>query len=51
MKRRRHKKNPSGLIFVFLGLGIVLVCIFPAQWMLVILALTLIAAGIMMMKC
>lgn len=51
MKRKRHKKRPSGLIFVFLGIGIVLVCIFPTEWMLVLLAIALIAAGIMLMTC
>lgn len=51
MNRKRHRKSPSGLMFVFFGIGIVLVCVFPVEWMLIILAAMLIAAGVMIMKC
>lgn len=51
MGRKRRRKSPTGLIFVFMGVGVILVCIFPTEWMLVLMALTLIAAGVMLMKC
>ncbi len=48
MKRRRRKNFSSGMIFIALGIGVVLVCIFPTKWMLVVLAAALVAAGCMM---
>ncbi len=50
--KRRNKKGmiAAGCAFVFLGVGIIVVCIFPSEWMIVILALTLIAAGISLMN-
>ena len=51
MKYKLHGKSPTGFIFVFLGLGIVVACIFPTEWMLIILSAMLIAAGVMLLKC
>ena len=54
MNRRRpkgHKNNTYGLVFIFMGVGIVLVNIFPAKWMLVILAAVLVVAGAIISKC
>lgn len=49
MKKRKNYFSP-GLVFVALGLGVVLVCIFPSKWMVVLSAAALIAAGIMLIK-
>ncbi len=54
MNRRRpkgHKSNTYGIVLIFLGIGIVLVNIFPAKWMLVILAAVLVVAGVIITKC
>lgn len=54
MNKRRpkgRKSNPYGVVFIFLGIGIVLVNIFPAKWMLVILAAVLVVAGVIISKC
>ncbi|MBQ7961641.1 MAG: hypothetical protein IJ289_03500 [Clostridia bacterium] len=51
MKRKRNKcPFTPGSAFVFLGVGIVSVCIFPSQWMVVIMAVILVVAGITLMK-
>lgn len=50
----KRKKNrcpfTPGSAFVFLGVGIVSVCIFPSQWMIVIMAVVLVIAGIVLMN-
>ncbi len=54
MNRKRKpkgRKNDAGIIFIFLGIGIVIVNIFPANWMLVILSVALVAAGVIITKC
>ncbi|MBQ8209270.1 MAG: hypothetical protein IJZ35_01625 [Clostridia bacterium] len=55
MNRKRRpngKKNSTfGTIFIFLGIGIVLVNIFPEKWMLVILSAVLVVAGVIISKC
>lgn len=50
--KRNKKKRPFavGSAFVFLGMGIVTVCIFPSEWMVVIMAVVLVVAGIALMK-
>lgn len=51
MKRNCNKNNSRiGLIFIALGTGIVAVCIFPTEWIVVITAVTLVIAGLMLMK-
>lgn len=51
MKRNSNKNNGRiGIAFVALGFGIVAVCIFPSEWIVVITAVTLVAAGLMLMK-
>ncbi len=55
MNRRKRlnggKNSHFGSIFIFLGIGIVLVNIFPDKWMLVILAAALVVAGVILSKC
>lgn len=50
--KRNKKKRPfaAGSAFVFLGVGIVTVCIFPSEWMVVIMAVVLVIAGVTLMK-
>ncbi len=51
MKRRNGKNNCfTGGAFVFLGAGIITVCIFPSEWMIVIAALGMICAGVALLK-
>lgn len=50
VKKKKKCSEPTGIAFVMLGLGIALVCIFPSKWMVIILALALVAAGILLMK-
>lgn len=53
-RKRRPYRNGScsyGTVFTFLGIGIVLVNIFPDKWMLVILSAMLVAAGVIISKC
>ncbi len=51
MKRNCNKNNSrTGIIFIALGAGIIAVCIFPTEWIVVITAVTLVAAGLMLMK-
>lgn len=51
MKRNSNKKNCHvGIAFVALGIGIVAVCIFPSEWIVAIIAITLVVAGVMLMK-
>lgn len=54
MKRKKKKNKKSGamgIALAALGVGIVMVCIFPSKWMVVITASALIAAGILLSRC
>lgn len=51
MKKKKKKCSCSpGVAFAALGVGIVMVCIFPSRWMVAIMACALVVAGLMMMK-
>lgn len=50
MKKKKKQSEPTGVAFAALGLGIVLVCLFPSKWMIIIMAIALIVAGVMLMK-
>lgn len=50
--KKKKKKCPDAvdIAFAALGIGIVMVCIFPSRWMVAITALALVVAGIMLIK-
>lgn len=52
MKRKKKKKKSCspGIALVALGVGVVMVCIFPSRWMVTIMACVLVVAGLMLMK-
>lgn len=51
MKRNSNKKNDRiGIVLTALGIGIVTMCIFPSEWIVAITAITLVVAGVMLMK-
>ncbi len=50
MKRNKKCGIDLGICFVMFAVGIVVVCIFPSEWIVVLSAIMLIAAGIILMK-
>lgn len=50
MRRKKKNKGSIGVTFCALGVGVIMVCLFPSKWMVIIMALALVMAGAMLMK-
>ncbi len=50
MKRNKKCGSEVGVAFVTFSVGIVIVCIFPLKWIVVLTAIMLVAAGVILMK-
>lgn len=47
----RRGRNLVPLAAIFLGVGILAACFFPAQWLVVLVALAIVVIGVLSLHC
>ena len=50
MKKNKKCGSDIGVAFVTFSVGIVIVCLFPLKWIVVLTAILLVVAGVILMK-